>query len=174
MASATLTLMLNYHECVTITTVYRCVAPSSQRQTVSAFWFWCPWTAGVCVCMCVWTLRLVLPGFLSSSGTLYLINQTSLMLALWKHYLLLLVCSVSASIGPKAYTVYLAAAADKFWAEYTSVMRQANRASTSMLCLSKTNCINNIYSLCRIKIKMEFVEWMELNFRGRWQFIKLM
>lgn len=64
-------------------------------------------------CVCVLVNRSCQVSF-PPAGTLYLINQTSLMLALWKHYLLLLVCSVSASIGRKAYIVYLVTAADKF------------------------------------------------------------
>lgn len=85
------------------------------------------------------------------------------MLGLWKHYLLLLVCSVSASTGPKAYTVYLVTFADNFRAEYTSVMRQANMATTSMLCLSKTNCINSKYILYVGKRNLEFVEFSNLK-----------
>lgn len=85
--------------------------------------------------MCVGTQRLVRPGFPQTSGTRYLINQTSLLLILWKHYLLVLVCSVSASIeAPWLALVYLGSANDKFRAsEYTLETNAGKSAHKHML-----------------------------------------
>lgn len=73
---------------------------------------------------------LVLPGFLPSSVTPYLLNQTSPNVGQYRNTICCFL-KFAQFLLTSAYTVCFAAATDKFWSEeHTSVMRKAIRPFT--------------------------------------------